>query len=128
MNRTSLVTFYWDGAPVALPSTNVTALVDAPAIGPLPVKFGQIEWAMAYGNDLYPLIDDPKLDVGRSSFVTVVVTDGEDGKLALRVDSDVKVESGELQGETFARLEGNRTALLLDRTEILHNATMESAA
>lgn len=128
MKRTSLVTFYWDGAPVALPSANVTALVDAPAIGPLPVKFGQIERAMAYGNDLYPLVDDPKLDEGRNSFVTVVVSDGEDGKLALRVDSDVKVEYGELQGETFASLEGKRSALLLDRAEILHNVTMESTA
>lgn len=125
MTRVALVTFYWQGAPVALPGANVTALADNPAIAPLPQPLGSIRHVIAHGNDLYPLIDDPDL-VGRGlRYMTVIITDGEEGKLAMRVGAKVKVEYGSPQSDSFVKLEDGRTAIMLDRQEILQTAMLE---
>ena len=125
MSRTALVTFYWQGAPVALPSANVAALADDPAIAPLPEPLGGIRQVIAHGNDLYPLIDDPDLTNLSLRFMTVIITDGDEGKLAMRVGAKVKVEYGSRQSDSFVKLEDGRTAMLLDRQEILQTAMHE---
>lgn len=87
------VTFVWHGARAALPAKAVTAIVDRPALGPLPTPLANVAAMLAYGGELCPVIATPEA----SADAPVLVCLDAAGNVALRVGEPVRVENGEPQ-------------------------------
>jgi len=88
------VTFVWHGTRHAVPAARVTAIVDRPALGPLPAPLRGVAAMLAYGGELCPVVSTP--EAGEDASVLVCL--GEDGNVALRVGNPIRVETADDDG------------------------------
>ncbi len=80
MSASSFLLFRWRGDAIALPASEVTSIVDDPAVSSLVEPLGTIAKVVAHGSELCPLLQDSSNDLDGPIVVMLGVT----GNVAVR--------------------------------------------